>query len=204
MSNIWKFCDFIGHTSKEELRRPVSSGFEADAAVCALEFNFIRNTTRFEEPRLLPTSSLIDFHLLCLCNRLQFHFRLSCTSLTRFQLRYTTWLADLETEDELFIQSDFISSRSEKLDTCYRHRKVGEWSFFERKLKIEIFMIGWMRSWKRRQKSKCQERLQAHVLPLLMITNVLSRFMAFEAPLSMLFAASGAVRRRASPTLREK
>lgn len=57
-------------------------------------------------------------------------------------------------------------------------------------------MIGWIQSWKGRQKSKWQERLQAHVLPFLMITNVLSRFMAFETPLSMLFAASGADRHR--------
>lgn len=59
-------------------------------------------------------------------------------------------------------------------------------------------MIGWMKSWKGRQKSKWQERLQAHVLPFLMITNVLSRFMAFEAPLSMLFRGCG--RRSSSPT----
>lgn len=83
----------------------------------------------------MPTSPDIDFHLLCLCNQLQFHFGLSCTSLTRFQLRYTTWLADLETEDELFIQSDFISSRSEKLDTCYRHRKAGKVKLFRAQIK---------------------------------------------------------------------
>lgn len=64
--------------------------------------------------------------------------------------------------------------------------KLVKWSFFERKLKIEIFMIGWMKSWKERQRSKWQERLQAHVLPLLMITNVLRLFMAFEASLSIL------------------
>lgn len=65
-------------------------------------------------------------------------------------------------------------------------------------------MIEWMKSWKRRHESKCQERLQAHVLPFLMITNVLIRFTAFEAPLSMLFAAAGADRHRASPALPEK
>lgn len=126
-------------------------------------------------------------------------FRMMMSSVTRFQLRYTTWFADLETGAELFIPSDFVSSRSRKLDTCYRHpEKLAKWSFFERKLKIEIFMIGWMKSWKGRQKSKWQERLQAHVLPFLMITNVLSRFMAFEAPLSMLFRGFG--RRSSSPT----